>query len=187
MHGTVMVATGGIGSLGRRSTGSFRRLRKDTTAMWDHYWLLIHGLQFQWITKVPHGKFCIYVWRKRRGESAISLFHFTQMPIVEGFPQLLPLPWFILHAAPRSSHYGQSSCNGFCVLLDILQNCILVHPKQKRKQICLICLLFRNREPHTMRKPCIWPSTLILQLVTSHFPFQWSHSRLQVLWVFCPH
>lgn len=101
-----------------------------------------------------------------------SAFFTSLMPTVRELPLLHPLPWVMLWAAPSSPHYGQSSCNGFCVLLDILQNCILVHPKQKRKQICLTCFLFRNKEPHTMRKHCIWPSTLLLQFVTSHCPFQ---------------
>lgn len=105
--------------------------------------------------------------RKKKVRECNLPVHFTQTSIASLY--CFPLS---LRAAPQISHYGQSCCNGFCVLLDILQNCILVHPKQKRKQICLTCFLFGNRKPHTMRKPCIWPSTLMTQLVTSHFPFQ---------------
>lgn len=163
-----MGAAGGIGSLGRRSTVAL----EETGERYSSYVRSL--LASHPCPPVPlnhRGKFCIYnLEGKLRGESAICLLPFTQMPIIEELPLLLPLPRLMLYTAPQSSHYGQSSCNGFCVFLDILQNCILVHPKQKRKQICLTCFLCRNRELHTMRKPSIWHSDNAACCITFSLP-----------------
>lgn len=132
-----MGAAGGTGSLGRRSTASFEETGERYACSVR---LLLASHPCQWITKVPHGKFCIYIWKEKKERernlpfSLYSNAHSWRASSIASTP---------LSHTPCCTYYGQSSCNGFCVLLDILHNCILVHPKEKRKQICLICL-FRN-------------------------------------------
>lgn len=134
------------------------------------------------------GSFAFTFGRKRMGRECNLPFHFPQIPIVEELPLLLLLPWLMLRATPRTSHYGQSTAVDFVFSLTSFRIAFWFIPnkRESRSASPASCLgtgsLTLGGSPAS--GPALWYCSLSHHILPSK---NWSQSRLKVLWGFCPH